>query len=323
MPMLNVVSMNSVSEALEEQSPPSSAPAASASPEQWSALLSRSQTPSYQITSSLDPIEDCRTQLCEWAYTLVDHYSIDRTIVSIAFSLFDRYVSLNGTKVELELVALACVFTAVKVHSNNGKLTSRACAKLSRSSAGERRFTPQQIEDMEYEICSSLHWHVNPPIPAMFLEVAFDHIEAHTKDLPCLDSVKDLSTFLVEISIADSYFVTASPSSIACAALLVAAELSPSRPLRRFIKSLRDDPQETQGCATRLYQHYENWSCRENEKAARVRERSPCASPTAVDLENSRVAPLDLEGSRLESAFEEVGDEMSSDWCGKRKRDLV
>ncbi|KAL7522718.1 hypothetical protein ACHAWX_007492 [Stephanocyclus meneghinianus] len=309
MSLRNIVSINSANEIeITDNQPRLPLPSSSAPSDllrQWNALISRTKKPAYQINMSLDRIQTPRTQLCEWAYHLVDHCNIDRDIVSVAFSIFDRFVSRRFDKegVELELLALSCVYTAIKTHSCTGKLSSSSVAKLSRRSDGAQRFTVEQIEDMEFHICEIIDWHVNPPTPTMFLDVGFALIEACVID-DCrrgtLVGVKDLAVFLVEISVIDIYFSTFSPSSVASAAILVATKaLSAPQAMRNSIHILEQDTLETSQCALRLSQHYQNWQSSEENKQIRW----PCASPTGVDLiEDSSLE----EGSNLESVFEEV-----------------
>eukprot|EP00804_Cyclotella_cryptica_P004661 CCRYP_018231-RA/>CCRYP_018231-RA protein AED:0.29 eAED:-0.53 QI:0/-1/0/1/-1/1/1/0/340 len=309
MPLRNVVSSHSADDIeMTRDQPRLPLPSPSSSSDllpKWTALISRTKKPGYQINIPLHHIQTPRTQLCEWAYLLVDHCDIDRDIVSIAFSIFDRYVSRRSDKegIDLELLALSCVYTAIKTHSCTGKLSSSTIAKLSRRSDGVQRFTVHQIEDMEFRICEIVDWHVNPPTPTMFLDVGFALIEECVADdfhRGMLVVVKDLAVFLVEISVIDIYFANVSPSSVASAAMLVATSaLSAPQVMRNSIHHLQQDTRETGQCVLRLSQHYQNWQSSEESKTSRW----PCASPTGVDLiEDSQVT----EGSSLESAFEDV-----------------
>ena len=42
------------------------------------------------------PNEDWRRKICEWSYRVVDHFRIDRDVVSVAMNFFDRYLSLQS-----------------------------------------------------------------------------------------------------------------------------------------------------------------------------------------------------------------------------------
>jgi hypothetical protein len=308
--------------AIEEPPFQSAAPLPSDLLLQWEALHTRSTKSQYQIHSSLDHIEVDRTKLCEWAYLLVDHYNIERSIVGIAFSMFDRYVGAHRDgETNLELLALSCVYTAIKVHSCSGKLSSSMLVKLARSSGGERRFAVEQLEEMEFSICQRLGWHVNPPTLSMFLDVAFDFVQesAEGLHLNLMDAMKDLAVFLVEISVIDVYFASLPPSSVAMAAVLVAMEeLSASESTRSLLNFFQQDRQVTRQCAHRLSRHYQNWKAGEEDKRP---NRLQSASPTGVGLLEN-VSPPKGEGSRLQEAFDEVvedsASETSADEQGKR-----
>ena len=172
----------------------------------------------------------------------------------------------------------------------------------------------QEMEEMEVGICQTLGWYVNPPTYSMFLDVALDFVEGDASrrglwEEGRIDAMRDLATFLVEISVIDVYFAASSPSSVAAAALLVAMdELAAPKTVRKLLKSLQLDRQETRVCAQRLSQHYENWKSSEGEK--KRPNRSQSASPTGVGLleSPSPVVP-DGEGNSLQEAFEEVSSQ--------------
>lgn len=320
MKMINVVSLNSVAD-LETIAEPHQQLSNHPSIEYWEALSTRSALSAYQISSLLERIESSRTKLCEWAYLLVDHYNIERSIVSIAFSMFDRYVS-RFQETDLELLTLSCVYTAVKVHSCKGKLPPSMLAKLAQSSCGEARFSVQQIEQMEYAVCSSLEWRVNPPTLSMFLDAAFDYIESNSSKchLNLIDAMKELSLFLVEMSVIDVYFAHCSPASIAAGAILVAMEeLSAPSSIRASLSSLQQDDLETGFCTYRLGRHYQNWKREENSRSDR---RKQSASPTGI-IETSHVEVQEGEGNRLEKEFEDEREVIQGKEHGaKRKRDI-
>lgn len=154
----------------------------------------------------------------------------------------------------------------------------------------------------------------------MFLDVAFDFIEASTQDsLGIFEGMRDLAIFLAEISVIDVYFSTISPSAVAAAALTVARkELSASKSVRRLLKCLHTDDQETKACALRLSQHYANWkSAEEKKKNARLQS----ASPTGVGMLEDSPLTNEGEGNSLREDFEEetVGGSPHG-YGGKRKR---
>ena len=314
MTLINVVSQSSVPELTIQSSPIDDLTSVVS---QWDALSSRSASYAFPATSpaALRSIESARTTLCEWAYLLVDHYSIERSIVSIAFSMFDRYITARGQD-DMELLALSCMYLAIKVHSTSGKMPVGMLARLARSSGGDKRFSVEEIESMEFRVLSSLGWLVNPTVPSMFLDVAFDAL-VESSSACRLDAVRDLSIFLVEISIIDVYFVNVAPSSVAAGALLLAmheivAPSSNSTP--DILENLQFDRLEASQCAHRLSQHYSNWK---NEEMKKKRVQS--ASPTGVGMIQGSISEKgEEEGSSLHQDFEEEAEETCGG--GKRKR---
>mmetsp|Transcript_30066 Transcript_30066/g.62856 ORF Transcript_30066/g.62856 Transcript_30066/m.62856 type:complete len:223 (+) Transcript_30066:251-919(+) len=67
-----------------------------------------------------------REKICLWAYGIVDHCDLDRRLVSIALSYFDRLLS-NGLVDERDvpennnnarLAGMTCLYLAIKIHSS-------------------------------------------------------------------------------------------------------------------------------------------------------------------------------------------------------------
>lgn len=220
----------------------------------------------------------------------------------------------------MELVALTCVYIAAKVHSTRGKFPLDMLVKLGGDEA-EGRFTAEQIEAVEWSVYATLEWRVNPTTPFLFLDVAFDFLEenvlrTYSKEsrqavtmMELLTSMKEMTSFLAEMSVIDIYSATVSPASLAGGALSVAMdELAAPASMRSLLFGrLRLDPAETGRCARRLSGLFRSW--KEGE-ASKGREGSGggARSPTGVRLP---VSPHDdfVESADLNEAFEEALDE--------------
>lgn len=230
----------------------------------------------------------------------------------------------------MELVALTCVYIAAKVHSTNGKFPLNMLAKLAGNEVG--RFTVEQIEAVELSICTALDWRVNPTTPFLFLDVAFDLLEENFNSIiilpinseesqveavsmELLTSMKEMTSFLAEMSVIDIYSASVSPASIAGGALLVAMEelSAPSSMRCLLLQQLRLDPVETEQCAHRLSGLFTSWKESEVSKM-RDDSSSGSRSPTGVRLSHddnaaaaALVSPQEVGGANnLKDAFEEI-----------------
>lgn len=139
-----------------------------------------------------------RRKICEWSYKVVDHFRLDREVVSIGLNFLDRYLATqrNGESLPLstindapvdfnskkagrinstlfQLYAITTLYVAVKIHAENidGQVLSRA-QRLSIHSFVELtrgQFTVCDLQRTEMEILKSLEWRINPPTPMKFI----------------------------------------------------------------------------------------------------------------------------------------------------------
>jgi hypothetical protein len=158
----------------------------------------------------------CRDKICNWTYSVIDHFELSRQTVAISIDIFDRYMATRGNWCDSNLAlltSLATLYIAIKVNEKK-KMKLCTLAKLSRD-----RFSPQDIELMETEILASLSWLVHPP-------TALDFISHLIKLMPLDASLKtrhdifDMSRYVAELSVCDRYFVEHHKSTIALATIL-------------------------------------------------------------------------------------------------------
>ena len=247
---------------------------------QWDALIQRQGHEAYAVhktcssssisssssTSSKDAQD--RQVLAQWCFNVVDAFNIDRGVVSIAISYFDRFrlssaslhtnatANVNATanaavakipSEELSLAMLTCLHLAIKVHSSHPhKLSSYKFVELSRN-----QYSTEDIDSMEARICVAVGWYLNPPVSDMFLNIITPLLE---KELPMpgyyvLDKVVGEGTcdvigeirhqlvqqakFLCERSVLDVFFTDKNASCVALAAIMVALDLM-SFPIESF-----------------------------------------------------------------------------------------
>ena len=190
-----------------------------------------------------------REKICEWAYqgtyslfgkvnsigilshtnksantnyllipTVVDHFDLNREVVSTAMSHLDRFLGgYNGTvdKNLFQLLAMTCLYLSIKLNEYKHLLIPGSKSSMDTILQLSRGFfTLKEMEQMEYEVLQRLQWHVHPPTAQLFVKhfiffLSIDENELH-----------DLAQFMIELSVMDYFFVSYRPSEIAMAALL-------------------------------------------------------------------------------------------------------
>ena len=105
---------------------------------------------------------------------------LDRDIVGISLSYFDRYLSRHTSIDETlyQLVALTSLYLAVKLHSTR-KISISSMSELSKG-----HFRVDQIKQMEIFIIKTLRWRLNPPTPTILLNIASPIIHALVNSYP-------------------------------------------------------------------------------------------------------------------------------------------
>ena len=193
---------------------------------QWQALTKKENHDFYNMAH--EPItrresQDARALLVQWAYKVVDRYSLDRCLVSFAFHYYDSFMSIYSDLDDFtcrQLLAITCIYIAAKLHGNRRK-NPLSITRLVRISKGY--FEAQQIEEMEKRLINVLAWYLNPPIPILIIQSVNDLLST-TPGKDC--AVYDVAVYLIELSVCDHFFVTKRPSCIAAAAIQVAVEFS-------------------------------------------------------------------------------------------------
>lgn len=199
---------------------------------------------------------------------------MDRDLVFIAMSYFDRYLSRYSVDETLtQLVAMTCLYLAVKVHSSK-KISISSFVSLSRGF-----FRQDQVVKMEMCIMKSLNWYLNPPTPSTFVDILHPLMVELTDAEASVAEIRDLAKYLLELSVCDGYFINKNPSLIAHAAITASMNLAATPiKIQRILQSLPNDasPSATEECVGRLMNIY----------AASVAEHQMMtgreASPTSV-----------------------------------------
>ena len=153
---------------------------------------------------------------------MVDHFDLNREVVSIAMNHLDRFLATFNEEVDknlFQLLAMTCLYLSIKLNEYKHLLIPESKSSMDtilRLSRGA--FNLQEMEKMEYEVLQRLRWHVHPPTPQVFVKhfLFFLSVEEH--------EVHDLTQFMIELSVMDYFFVSFKPSEVAVASLLNALE---------------------------------------------------------------------------------------------------
>ena len=192
-----------------------------------------------------------RSELCKWKYGVVDHYNLDREIVSVAANYLDLVVaaSSQGTttsstsKNDYVLLAVASLSVAVKEY-NNARTHGGSCPLGTNGLAAlcqGARFNVQDIEESERLILSILDGASDRPSSLAFLKALLrlcpgwkrDRSRGIQDDVTVLRCTYQVAQHLLELAAFEPKFsLLHRPSVVAYAAVLCAAEvLQPSLPL--------------------------------------------------------------------------------------------
>ena len=154
-----------------------------------------------------------------------------------------------------------------------------------KSSLSRGAFRVDQIIRMELAIIRGLRWHLNPPTPLMYLDVASPIIGVAAMSPQASFDISELTRYLIELSVCDSFFIDKKPSSVAYAAILVAMDVlaTPIKIRTNFaLYRLDTSPHATQLCCQRLKHVHSLATACQAEEDARTG-----SSPTSIFQELS------------------------------------
>lgn len=204
-------------------------------------------------TSSSDRVNEAwRRKLCEWCFEVVDHFGMEREVVSVAMNYLDRIVAktlmtqggeYHMAKRQYQLCAVSSLYIAIKLHGeteevemDRKRLNVDVFVELSRGF-----FQAETLEAMELSILFNLDWHLNPPTPLKFIASLLrlipswssSEFRGHPAFKTVFKAIFDISMYLTELSVCVSTFTFHSKNSIvAYASILCAMEaLEDSLPL--------------------------------------------------------------------------------------------
>ncbi|KAL3797838.1 hypothetical protein HJC23_006876 [Cyclotella cryptica] len=126
--------------------------------------------------------EKCRSKMLEWCFKMVDFFNIDRSIVSLATSYQDRFLSTamglsaRTCRETFRIASVTCLYIAIKLYvPHKWNVTAHAFAQLCRGT-----ISGESIVEMEMRVLFALEWNVHPPIPMSYVELILDLIAITT-----------------------------------------------------------------------------------------------------------------------------------------------
>jgi len=216
------------------------------------------------------PLDQWRRKICQWAFRVIDHFRLDRDVVTAGMNIFDRFLVAHVADDKAHTFACACpsckrqvnshtyqlaamtsIFMAVKIHAENGSDNNtrvhRRQFKLSTFVELSRgQFDESDIYQMEQKVLKTLEWRVNPPTPTFFVAYLLNLMPDRSSVAEdgrslyevVIHVVRELSRYITELStcLGESCSYHAS-SSVAFAAILTAMDLLTQEALPQ---SLRD-----------------------------------------------------------------------------------
>ena len=164
---------------------------------------------------------DCRYNMVDWCYRMVDFCGLNRETAAIAMNFVDRFVVTNKGQLYLtnntlyQLVVVTALYTAVKIHE------IKAIDLQSISSLSKGSYSVKQIEEVEREIIDALQWRMNPPTAQAFVRGLIELIHQQYK-LPThlKETIIGLSRVQTEFAVFDQDLMNCSMSTIGYCSLM-------------------------------------------------------------------------------------------------------
>lgn len=205
------------------------------------------------------PLEEWRRKICQWSFRVIDHFRLDREVVTLGMNIFDRFLVAHPSSCDensgsglcpcpsckrsvdsrtYQLAAMTSLYLAVKLHSAgseeefNRRRRFKLCSfvELSRG-----QFDSKDLCAMERTILSTLKWKVNSPTPMTFVTYFLNLLMPEREAMPLharnnydlvLHVLRELSRYLTELAVClGSDCTSERKSHVGFAAILVSMDL--------------------------------------------------------------------------------------------------
>jgi hypothetical protein len=163
-----------------------------------------------------------RAKICDWCYSMVDQYNIDREAVLSSWYFIDRFLCTHQKEYEpkfIKLLSMVALLLASKLSSPR-RISMHYLSKLSQS-----EFSVDALSKMERLLLQTLKWNLHPPSAKAVIRELVGFL-ATTIDENSAKLVSKYAHFFAELSVYDTELARKQIMSIASAALLNALELT-------------------------------------------------------------------------------------------------
>mmetsp|Transcript_25408 Transcript_25408/g.51741 ORF Transcript_25408/g.51741 Transcript_25408/m.51741 type:complete len:356 (+) Transcript_25408:630-1697(+) len=160
----------------------------------------------------------CREKMAEWSYRIVDHFHGNREIVAISFNMLDRFLDrCCCDRTAFKLAAITSLYISIKLYSSK----QVSIESLSRLSRGE--FDVKNIAEMETILLKTLDFRLHGPTSQKFIDHMMTLLSQDIKE-GTRRIIGQRAHFFAELAVLDYSLSIESPSSLAFAAIMNAAE---------------------------------------------------------------------------------------------------
>jgi hypothetical protein len=160
-----------------------------------------------------------RERVTQWCYDVADHLNESRELVYVAMNMLDRYIAVTSAeafssdKVAYELAAITSLFLAIRVSGSN---TLEVPDLLQMSRAGVQ---VKDIVSTGTAMLEALSWEHKLITPTDFIKAMLSTTHASMEHSKAV-SILELSSYMVEISVCDQYFIGVPSSKVAFASMI-------------------------------------------------------------------------------------------------------
>lgn len=220
------------------------------------------------------PLDEWRRKICQWSFRVIDHFRLDREVVSVGMNILDRFLVAYQPKGEsnkkascpcpackrsvdgemYQLAAMTCIYLAIKLHVDNGsddEYSRRKHFKLSTFAELSRGlFSADDIINMERVVLETVGWKLSTPTPMTFVNYFLTlmpdrstvPVGARSRYDLVIHVARELSRYLTELAVSlgtDCMYYP--PSQVAFAATLVSMDLLTYQALPQSVRDIFSD----------------------------------------------------------------------------------
>lgn len=171
-------------------------------------------------------VKTWRQWYSKWMMNVADHFRLGREVVSYAVAYLDKFASVDrsilGSKEDFTVLAITCLYMAVKVYSTLDNASAISASNLVLLTEG--KFVEADILRMERRLLDVLQWKLYPPTSICFLR---EYVQLLPFDIIVASNAAELAKFIIEVSVTKYTYVKYPPSVKAYAALTIALECLP------------------------------------------------------------------------------------------------